>query len=225
MRQYLGRNALVNLYYSLVFPYLINCNEIWGNASSVHLDPIIKIQNDVLELYCLHQTYCMHMYGCELWNLSCSYVNKYIVAWRKIKRRLWRLPYTTHNNIVHNLSNDVAFQLDKRIVCFIHKALNHSNKVCRLLLLAKLHSISSTFATNYRHLCYKYELVQTDWHSGLAHLLGKVKMKYQNKNSQNCPANMSIIRELCDIRDGRHIACDIISKTEVCSLLVIICTE
>ena len=160
------------------------------------------------------------MYGCELWNLSCSYVNKYIVAWRKIKRRLWRLPYTTHNNIVHNLSNDVAFQLDKRIVYFIHNALNHSNKV-----LAKLHSISSTFATNYRHLCYKYELVQSDWHSGLAHLLGKVKMKYQNKNVQNCPANMSIIRELCDIRDGRYIACDIISKTEMCSLLDIICTE
>ena len=44
MRQYLGRTALVNLYYSLVFPYLIYCNEICGNASSVHLDPIIKIQ-------------------------------------------------------------------------------------------------------------------------------------------------------------------------------------
>ena len=26
MRQYLGRTALVNLYYSLVFPYLIYCN-------------------------------------------------------------------------------------------------------------------------------------------------------------------------------------------------------
>ena len=68
-------------------------------------------------------------------------------------------------------------------------------------------------------------VVQTDWHSGLAHLLGKVKMKYQNKTVQNCPANMSIIRELCDIRDGRHIAFDIISKAEVCSLLDIICTE
>ena len=34
----------MNLYYSLVFPYLIYCNEIWGNASSVLLDPIIKIQ-------------------------------------------------------------------------------------------------------------------------------------------------------------------------------------
>ena len=50
-------------------------------------------------------------------------------------------------------------------------------------------------------------------------------MKYQNKNAQNCPANMSIIRQLLHIRDGRHIPCDIISKTEVCSLLDIICTE
>ena len=44
-------------------------------------------------------------------------------------------------------------------------------------------------------------------------------------STQNCPPNMSIIRELCDIRDGRHIACDIISKAEVCSLLDIICTK
>ena len=40
---------------------------------------------DSVSLDSLHQTYCMHMYGCELWNLSCSYVKKYIVAWRKIK--------------------------------------------------------------------------------------------------------------------------------------------
>ena len=119
-----------------------------------------------------------------------------------------------------SLSYDVALQLDKRIVGFIHNALSHSNKVCLLLLLAKLHSISSTFATNYRHLCYKYDLVQSDWHSGLAHLLGKVKMKCQNKNAQNYPTNMSIIRQLCDIRDGRHIACDIISN-DIFSVILI----
>ena len=44
MRQYLERKALINLYYSLVFPYLIYCNEVRGNASAVHLEPIIKIQ-------------------------------------------------------------------------------------------------------------------------------------------------------------------------------------
>ena len=44
MRQYLERKALINLYYGLVFPYPIYCNEVWGNASAAHLDPIIKIQ-------------------------------------------------------------------------------------------------------------------------------------------------------------------------------------
>ena len=44
MRQYLGRKALVILFYSFVFQYLINCNEILGNASSVYLNPITKIK-------------------------------------------------------------------------------------------------------------------------------------------------------------------------------------
>ena len=40
----------------------------------------------------LHSSFCMHMYGCELWNLSLSYIDKYIIAWRKIKRRIWKIP-------------------------------------------------------------------------------------------------------------------------------------
>ena len=34
IRQRLERKALINLYYSLVFPYLIYCNEVWSNASN-----------------------------------------------------------------------------------------------------------------------------------------------------------------------------------------------
>ena len=79
----------------------------------------------------------------------------------------------------------------------------------RLFILREPFSVYRSFGS--RAPVFSYSL-------GLAHLLGKVKMKYQNKNAQNCPANMSIIRELCDIRDGRHIACDIISKAEVCML-------
>ena len=32
------------MYYSLVFPYLIYCIEIWSNASVVHIDALIQIQ-------------------------------------------------------------------------------------------------------------------------------------------------------------------------------------
>ena len=44
------------------------------------------IYSDTLDR--LHSSFSMHMYGCELWNLSSSYIDKYTIARRKIKRRI-----------------------------------------------------------------------------------------------------------------------------------------
>ena len=46
IKNFLDKSTLLNMYYSLVFPYLIYCIEIWGNASAVQLlvDAFIKIQ-------------------------------------------------------------------------------------------------------------------------------------------------------------------------------------
>ena len=43
---------------------------------------------------------------------TCNYVKDFIVAWRKVKRHNWKLPYRAHNAIVHNLSYDIDLQLD-----------------------------------------------------------------------------------------------------------------
>ena len=110
----------------------------------------------------LHRTYCMHMYGCELWDLNCNYVTDFKVAWRKIKRRIWRLPYRAHNVIVHSLSYDIDHQLDTRMTKFVYSCLNHSNSVCRSLLSSKLHCVRSTFAANYKYLSYKYNISQDE---------------------------------------------------------------
>ena len=77
------------------------------------------------------------MYGCELWNLSSSYTDKYIIALRKIKRRIWKIPINSHKHIVHNLSSDCKYLIEKRILKFIHNGLN-SNSVCANLLRVKL---------------------------------------------------------------------------------------
>ena len=90
----------------------------------------------------LHNTFCMHMYGCELWNLSYGKVDKFRVAWRKVKRRLWRLPTKTHNTIVHNLNSDFNVLLEKRMIKFIHNSL-HCNIICNQLLHTKLRSKNS----------------------------------------------------------------------------------
>ena len=85
----------------------------------------------------LHSTFCMHMYGCELWNLTSSHIDKYIIDWKKIKRRIWKIPPTRHKDIVHNLSSDCKKLLEKRIIKFIHNALNNNN-MCAQILKVKL---------------------------------------------------------------------------------------
>ena len=56
----------------------------------------------------------MHMYGCELWNITDSDVDKFYVAWRKVKRRIWKLPNTAHNRIIHNIASNIHYILEKR---------------------------------------------------------------------------------------------------------------
>ena len=42
-RQFSSKSALINLYYAFIFPYLIYCVGIWGNALSTHTQPLIKL--------------------------------------------------------------------------------------------------------------------------------------------------------------------------------------
>ena len=64
-------------------------------------------------------------------------MDKYITAWRKIKRGIWKIPPTSHKYIVHNLSSDCKKLLEKRIIKCIHNALNNNN-MCAQILKVKL---------------------------------------------------------------------------------------
>ena len=92
------------------------------------------------------------MYGLsELWDLNRNYVKDFKVTWRKIKRRIWKLPYRTHNAIVRNLSYDLDFQIDSsRMIKCIHSCLNHSNIVCKSIVLSNFYCVKSTFGSNYK---------------------------------------------------------------------------
>ena len=125
----------------------------------------------------LHKTYCMHMHGCELWYLSCNYINGYKVAWRKIKRRIWNISPRTHNNLVSNVTDNIDTLIETRMVRFIFNSRNHSNNTCKNIIRVKLLRVNSAFAANYQYLSYKYGLIEADWFTLLGHLLGKVKRK------------------------------------------------
>ena len=49
-RKFLNRKILLQLYHSFVYPYLIYCLEIWGNAADIHIDPIVKLQKKIVRI-------------------------------------------------------------------------------------------------------------------------------------------------------------------------------
>ena len=108
------------------------------------------------------------MYGSELWNLNCSYVDDFKVAWRKVKRRIRKLPCNTPNAIVQNLTYNIDDLFDVRT------CMSNQNDACRFISLSKLLCNNSTFASNYRYLSCKYSLSHHDWHLHMNHLTGKV---------------------------------------------------
>ena len=108
------------------------------------------------------------MYGSELLDLNCNYVKDFTVACRKVKRRIWKLPYRAHNAIVHNLSYDIDLHLDTRIIMLVHLGLNHSNNVCKSILLTKICCII---------------FLKNGWFKDVSHLM-RIKFQ-QNFRSRN----------------------------------------
>ena len=74
----------------------------------------------------------------------------------KVKRRIWKLPYNTHNAIVQNLTYNIDDQLNVRIEKFTHMCLNHHNDVCRSISLSILLCKNSTFAIDIYHVNIVY---------------------------------------------------------------------
>ena len=49
-RKLLELDSLVTLYYSMIYPYLTYCIEVWGNSGQIHLDSLFKLQKKILRL-------------------------------------------------------------------------------------------------------------------------------------------------------------------------------
>ena len=47
---YTNLNSLKRIYYALVYPYLIYCNLVWGNAYKSHIQKLVNIQKKIVRL-------------------------------------------------------------------------------------------------------------------------------------------------------------------------------
>ena len=97
---------------------------------------------DCFSLHKLHTTYYMSLYGCEMYNNNSRYINEMCKAWRKILRKLFKLPNRTHNYIVCGIVECIAIKLDRRLAKVIYSMLNSINLTVFKLICLYLRSDS-----------------------------------------------------------------------------------
>jgi len=107
---------------------LQRCNDFVGQANNV-LCFFSKLKSSVV--YKLFQSYCMSLYGCELWLLSNTCLEDLCVSWRKCLRRVWRLPYTTHCYLLPLICECLSLEdeICRRSLHFIRECLCNSSRL------------------------------------------------------------------------------------------------
>ena len=152
----------------------------------------------------LFKTYCTSYYGCVLWRLDSSAVQKFYVSWRKIIRRIWGLPYRTHCRFLPILvsENPPETQLLLRFSKFLFNAINSDN--LHVSMCAKLCYFSNTpVAANGRMLMQQTNNTTVYDKVNLCKLLTHAaKCSAEVQGLGNC------LKELCGIRDGDFM-CDL----------------
>ena len=114
----------------------------------------------------LFTTFSIDAYGCQLWNLGSKEVHHFYVAWRKAVRILWRLPYTTHCNLLHTINNSLLIEISlvKRSVKSIWSCVNSENDVVKTISRLATKLPRSVFGQNYIYFSYKYSILPYQWY-------------------------------------------------------------
>ena len=101
----------------------------------------------------LIDTYCLDLYGSQLWKYSKNDVNAFYIAWWKVVRQIWKIPSTTHCNLLPAINK---FLIEKRCAKSIWSCFNSHNLIVRNISMAAKISSFSDFGNNYRwYECYR----------------------------------------------------------------------
>lgn len=100
----LPTNSLVNLYYNLVYPYLIYCNVAWGGTYNAHLGQLIIMQKKIIRII-TKQSYLEHTTPLfkQTKILKVVDIHVYLKAiWIFKQRSTHSLPLTQHEHYTRN---------------------------------------------------------------------------------------------------------------------------
>lgn len=172
----------------------------------------------VNKLYSLFETYCMPMYGSQLWDLGDITTNIFYTAWRKAVRFLLNIPYNTHCSLLPLLcsDNDIKCQMFNRFIPFFKSMSNSNNTLVSLCTTLIQHGSMSSVSNSLTHVSKYYSVSRYD----LSNVHIKRSPKYININDAVSP---SVIKDLVNIKCGNLYISDKFDVTCRNSLIYELC--
>ena len=160
--------------------------------------------------------YCTSFYGTQLIPLFDDSMEVVYRAWRVAVRRVWKVPWMTHGDLLPHLAQVMAPQLwfAKRSIKFAKMALESRNPVVKHITAMGLYGSHSILGGNIRLLNVEYKLN--------SNVINKLWLNKCNELNDAIRVGDQI-RELCTIRDSFQ--SHILTDDECQTIIAALCTE
>ena len=182
------------------------CNQLYAKVNVIirqfgACDPFIMFK--------LFKSYCTSFYGCQLWNFGdLKNVNVAYIAWRKCVRRMLKLPYMTHSDLLYCIceENPINVQFHRRFTRFLMSILSSSNSCIKLAGKLALNGSQSAVCQSINYIASFYNI--SKYNICLDNVVHKAK--------ESLAAKAGLIRDLILLRE---------TNSELSELIDCSCTE
>lgn len=103
----------------------------------------------------LFRSFCLHLYGCETWDMSSATIQPFLVAYRKCIRHIVGLPYRTHRALIGPItsSTPIDLQIMNRISKFVNSISNSPNPLVKSCALSVILGSGSKVSNSISKIC------------------------------------------------------------------------
>lgn len=143
-----GMNAFETEITQAVSNLYMNVNNMLSKFSKANID--VKYQ--------LFKSFCMSVFGSQLWDFESKECEKFFTAWRKCIRRLLNVPNQCHSKLLPLLCLDTSIQsqLHTRFIKFVNSCRHSENKTVQICMNEALNNHMSHRCRSLSKLCHLY---------------------------------------------------------------------
>ena len=186
-------------------PYVESCKHLGNEISTVNKK--LLIQNAKCDLNCrmnslladvsycnsdtismLFKSYCMNIYGCQIWKFYNKEVNIFYTHGEKqfakyINYHIIRTNNILINHIIQCYPIDIILE-EKKCIKFIWGLMNSKHILFNNIIKFSLFNMSTTIGENIKYFMYKYNIAMSDWYNSFSYIDMKIDV-YVNRKVYN----------------------------------------